>query len=84
MAVSSKSQTVTEPSIRRLRLSKDGEEWGSKGNEADYLSKLRRLLAKMEPDDQKTLAVHGPKGCEALGPGPASRLSKFSRIPPRA
>jgi transcriptional regulator with XRE-family HTH domain len=37
------------------------DEFGRKGAEADYFSKLRRLLAKMEPDDQKTLAAHGPK-----------------------
>jgi transcriptional regulator with XRE-family HTH domain len=42
-------------SIRNLKLPKGSEEWGSKGNEADYLSKLRRLLGKMEPDDQKLL-----------------------------
>jgi hypothetical protein len=29
--------------------------FGSTGSEADYLSKLRRLLAKMEPADQKLL-----------------------------
>jgi transcriptional regulator with XRE-family HTH domain len=44
-----------EPSIRNLKLPKGGEEWGSKGSPADYLSKLRRLLAKMGPDDQKLL-----------------------------
>src|ERR1700730_3042290 len=37
-------------SIRKLQLPKDDAEWGSKGHEADYLSKLRRLLAKMGPD----------------------------------
>src|SRR5258708_32144280 len=31
------------------------DEFGSKGAEADYLSKLRRLLAKMEPADQNLL-----------------------------
>jgi transcriptional regulator with XRE-family HTH domain len=31
------------------------DEFGQKGAEADYFSKLRRLLAKMEPDDQKLL-----------------------------
>jgi len=30
-------------------------EFGSKGREVDYFSKLRRLLAKMEPGDQKLL-----------------------------
>src|SRR5713226_9023929 len=42
-------------SIRKLKLLKDGAEWGSTGDEADYLSKLRRLLAKMGPDNQKLL-----------------------------
>jgi transcriptional regulator with XRE-family HTH domain len=42
-------------SIRSLKRPTDSEEWGSKGKEADYLSKLRRLLAKMEPGDQKLL-----------------------------
>ena len=42
-------------SIRKLKLPKDNGEWGSTGKEADYLSKLRRLLAKMEPDDQNLL-----------------------------
>ena len=36
-------------SIRKLKPATDTEEWGSKGKEADYLSKLRTLLAKMEP-----------------------------------
>ena len=31
------------------------DEFGSNGREADYFSKLRRLLAKMGPDDQKLL-----------------------------
>jgi len=44
-----------EASIRKLTPSTASEEWGSKGKEADYLSKLRRLLAKMEPGDQKLL-----------------------------
>jgi transcriptional regulator with XRE-family HTH domain len=42
-------------SIHKLKLPTSSEEWGSTGNEADYLSKLRRLLAKMGPDDQKLL-----------------------------
>jgi transcriptional regulator with XRE-family HTH domain len=41
-------------SIRKLKPPKD-DEFGGTGSEADYLSKLRRLLAKMEPDDQKLL-----------------------------
>jgi len=44
-----------EASIRNLTPSTASEEWGSKGKDADYFSKLRRLLAKMEPGDQKLL-----------------------------
>src|SRR5260221_11897913 len=40
--------------LSNLKPPKD-DEFGSKGREADYFSKLRRLLAKMEPDDQKLL-----------------------------
>jgi hypothetical protein len=40
--------------LRKLKPAKD-DEFGSAGEEAVYLSKLRRLLAKMEPDDQKLL-----------------------------
>jgi transcriptional regulator with XRE-family HTH domain len=43
-------------SLSKPRPTKEGE-WGSRGKEADYLSKLRRLLAKMDPDDQK-LVLH--------------------------
>jgi cation transport regulator ChaC len=42
-------------SIRKAKRPEGSQEWGSKGNEADYLSKLCKLLAKMEPDDQKLL-----------------------------
>jgi transcriptional regulator with XRE-family HTH domain len=41
-------------SLRKMKPAKD-DEWGSKGEEAAYLSKLCRLLAKMEPSDQKLL-----------------------------
>jgi transcriptional regulator with XRE-family HTH domain len=41
-------------SIRNLKPPKN-DDFGSRGAQADYLSKLRRLLAKMEPDDQKLL-----------------------------
>jgi transcriptional regulator with XRE-family HTH domain len=40
--------------LSKLKPPKE-DEFGSKGSEADYFSKLRRLLAKMEPDDQKLL-----------------------------
>jgi transcriptional regulator with XRE-family HTH domain len=42
-------------SIHKLKLRKEGEEWGSTGKAADYLSKLRRLLAKLDADDQKLI-----------------------------
>ena len=41
--------------LSKLKPSKDNDEFGSKGSEADYFSKLRRLLAKMKPNDQKFL-----------------------------
>ena len=40
--------------LSKLKPPKD-DEFGSRGAQADYLSKLRRLLAKMEPGDQKLL-----------------------------
>src|SRR5260370_38599630 len=43
-----------EASIHKLKPPKD-DEWVSTGRGADYLSKLRKLLAKMEPGDQKLL-----------------------------
>ena len=43
-------------SVRTFKLPKDNaESWGSTGATADYLSKLRRLLAKMGPNDQNLL-----------------------------
>jgi transcriptional regulator with XRE-family HTH domain len=45
-----------EASIRKAKRPPEGsQEWGSKGSEADYLSKLCRLLAKMGPSEQKLL-----------------------------
>src|SRR3981081_4099704 len=41
-------------SLRKLKPPKD-DEWGSTGGEAVYLSKLRKLLAKMKPNDQQFL-----------------------------
>jgi transcriptional regulator with XRE-family HTH domain len=41
-------------SLRKLKPPKD-DEWGSKGEDAVYLSKLYRLLAKMKPNDQQFL-----------------------------
>ncbi len=40
--------------LSKLKPPKD-DEFGSTGGEAAYLSKLRRLLGKMEPDDHKLL-----------------------------
>jgi hypothetical protein len=42
--------------LRKLKPPKD-DEWGSKGEDAVYISKLRRLLAKMKPNDQ-TFLLH--------------------------
>jgi transcriptional regulator with XRE-family HTH domain len=41
-------------SLRRLQPP-NKDEWGSTGREAVYLSKLCKLLAKMEPDDRNLL-----------------------------
>jgi hypothetical protein len=41
-------------SIHKLKPPKD-DEFGSTGGAAAYVSKLRRLLAKMDPGDQKLL-----------------------------
>src|SRR5258708_33860166 len=38
-----------------MKPPKGDDEFGSRGREADYFSKLRRLLAKMEPGDQNLL-----------------------------
>src|SRR5712664_2342719 len=53
-------------SLSKLKPPKDDDEFGSRGAQADYLSKLRRLLAKMEPGDQKSVAAHGPKSRKRL------------------
>ena len=41
--------------LSKLKLPKDDDQFGSRGEQADYFSKLRRLLSKMEPSDQKLL-----------------------------
>ena len=41
--------------LSKPKIPKDDAQFGSKGKEADYFSKLHRLLAKMEPSDQKLL-----------------------------
>jgi len=40
--------------LSKMKPPKD-DELGNKGREADYFSKLRRLLAKMEPGDRNLL-----------------------------
>jgi hypothetical protein len=52
----------------KLKPSKDDDEFGSRGAQADYLSKLRRLLAKMEPDDQNLLLHMAQKVRKKLEP----------------
>jgi transcriptional regulator with XRE-family HTH domain len=42
------------PSVFKRKSSDDGL-WGSKGRDAKYLSKLRRLLGKATEDDRKLL-----------------------------
>jgi transcriptional regulator with XRE-family HTH domain len=63
-------------SIRKLEPAKD-DEWGGRGKQADYLSKLRRLLAKMEPNDQKLCCTWPKKSQET-----SSNRSTLP-IPPR-
>jgi transcriptional regulator with XRE-family HTH domain len=41
-------------SLRKMKPAND-DEWGSTGEDAVYLSKLCKLLAKMKPDDQQFL-----------------------------
>src|SRR5258706_4252042 len=41
--------------LSKMKPPKNDDEIGSRGVQADYLSKLRRLLAKMVPDDQNHL-----------------------------
>jgi transcriptional regulator with XRE-family HTH domain len=42
-------------SVRGFKQPDDSEEWGSKGRDANYLVKLRRLLSKLNESDQKLL-----------------------------
>jgi transcriptional regulator with XRE-family HTH domain len=44
-----------DKSVRARKAPEDSVEWGYKGKYAAYVTKLRRLLAKMRPDDQKLL-----------------------------
>ena len=38
--------------VRKLKLLKGTDDWGTMGQTADYLHKLRKLLAKMEPHER--------------------------------
>ncbi len=42
-------------SIRKLKRPTNTDAWGNTGDDAAYLSKLCKLLAKMEQDDQELL-----------------------------
>jgi transcriptional regulator with XRE-family HTH domain len=42
-------------SIRKLKRPTNADAWGNTGGDAAYLSKLCKLLAKMEQEDQKLL-----------------------------
>jgi transcriptional regulator with XRE-family HTH domain len=46
---------VAAPAIRKVKYPSNSDAWGSTGGDADYVSKLSRLLAKMEPSDQKLI-----------------------------
>jgi transcriptional regulator with XRE-family HTH domain len=39
----------------------DNDEWGSKGREADYFSKLRRIMAKLNERDRKLILFFAQK-----------------------
>jgi transcriptional regulator with XRE-family HTH domain len=47
-------------SVRKVKLPKGNEEWGTMGQTADYLNKLRKLLAKMQPRERR-LVLHMAK-----------------------
>ena len=44
-------------SIRTSKRPEGSQEWGSKGSDADYLSKLCRILAKMGPGGVRTVRI---------------------------
>jgi transcriptional regulator with XRE-family HTH domain len=46
-----------EASVRKSKHSADRELFGTRGAEADYLSKLRQAMSKLKPNDQK-LVLH--------------------------
>jgi transcriptional regulator with XRE-family HTH domain len=45
------------PSVRNWKVPKDSGEWGTVGATADYFHRLRKLLAKMDPDE-RNLILH--------------------------
>jgi hypothetical protein len=49
------------PSVRKVKNLKDSDEWGNTGADAGYLSKLSKLLAKIDPNDQKLLLLVAQK-----------------------
>jgi transcriptional regulator with XRE-family HTH domain len=53
-------------SVRKGKLPKNSDEWGSTGSDADYLSKLCKLLAKMEQDDQNSCRMSSKKSRSML------------------
>jgi transcriptional regulator with XRE-family HTH domain len=44
-----------EASVRKSKHSEDQEPFGTRGAEADYLSKLRQAMSKLKPNDQKLI-----------------------------
>lgn len=49
-------------SIKNMKMKReDDQAWGSKSPDATYLSKLRRLLGKMTPDDRKLILYMAQK-----------------------
>jgi transcriptional regulator with XRE-family HTH domain len=43
--------------VRKMKPPKGDEEWGAMGGTADYLKKMRKLLATMEPHE-RSLILH--------------------------
>jgi transcriptional regulator with XRE-family HTH domain len=44
-----------EASVRKLKHPPDREPFGTRGAEADYLSKLRQVMSKLKRNDQKLI-----------------------------
>src|SRR5712672_3047966 len=60
--------------LSKMKPPKD-DEFGSKGREADYFSKISRLRPKMEPGDQKLLLCM-PKRSRETNPEPRRNTSR--------